>query len=506
MIIEKPKIEPSKYQKVIYDTIINTNKNIVVKATAGSGKTTTLVEISKIIPKEMEVVFTAFNKSIAEELSKRLPDTVLCSTLHSMGMRAVMSHFRTNLTVNEYKSFNFLKEILKDKVVDPEVKQRKPEEMTEYQFLIRSAVDLARMTLTKWKEKEIFELCNYYGLEILEHEVCDVIAVLKKYELYNRGLSKNHNWIDYVDMIYLPVAMPMIKLPKFDYVLLDESQDTNICQQNFIQMLKKPNGRLISVGDPSQAIYAFMGSSSSAFDNFANLPNTIQLPLSICYRCGTDIVKLAQTVYPDIEPFEQNEKGIIRQGSIKEAIAGDFVLCRNNRPLMYVYFQLLQEGKNPIVVGKDIQEGLEALVNKVINKNTDEGMEIIMERLTKLEDELKSKGIKNVKENPRYEALYDKVMTVDIIANRFDTMKEVKKEIVSMFEKKENCITLTTIHKAKGLEADRVFIIERFDGQRLLPSPYAITAWQKISEKNLRFVCYTRAKREIVFIPNIEST
>ena len=173
---------------------------------------------------------------------------------------------------------------------------------------------------------------------------------------------------------------------------------------------------------------------------------------------------------------------------------------------MYVYFQLLQEGKNPIVVGKDIQEGLEALVNKVINKNTDEGMEIIMERLTKLEDELKSKGIKNVKENPRYEALYDKVMTVDIIANRFDTMKEVKKEIVSMFEKKENCITLTTIHKAKGLEADRVFIIERFDGQRLLPSPYAITAWQKISEKNLRFVCYTRAKREIVFIPNIEST
>ena len=56
MIIEKPKIEPSKYQKVIYDTIINTNKNIVVKATAGSGKTTTLVEISKIIPKEMEVI------------------------------------------------------------------------------------------------------------------------------------------------------------------------------------------------------------------------------------------------------------------------------------------------------------------------------------------------------------------------------------------------------------------------------------------------------------------
>lgn len=773
--------------------------------THNSGKTTTIVESTKLIPHGKEAIFTAFNKSIAEELSKRLPSHILYSTIHSIGMRALLTHYRTKLMVNEYKSFNFLKEVSSNDTLPEELK-KSPEEFAEYQYRMRSAVDLVRMTLTDIQPGPIMDICNHYGVDILEYEVEDVINVIKKYDLYNRGLCRRFNAIDYVDMIYVPILNPKIKLPQFDFVFIDEAQDLNRCQQEFIERLKKPNGRAIVVGDPRQCqpigtkvllagniekniedlqvgdyvigyeskwgrgyvgsklrkqtnlnetnqspkilqiekrfyngklicvksldkiskytpehicyakfscnplyktaqalylmekdgyyrigitpfhsqmkqnpsltyrargeradkmwilkvyedrreafvdeqyysyqfgipqlrfqdnltglfnqksldelwsrfsknelrqkainilthfdrliqyplwekgkvnyfskmhfrpihacnlipqfmelnhydinnksetvhnrskikakiadfelyyedyndyvyslevskyqnyvadgilthncIYSFMGADPNSFDNFVRKPNTIELPLSTCYRCGTEIVKLAKSVYPEIEPFENNHPGEIRYGELDEADEGDFILARNNRPLVYVYFELLEKGKNPIIVGKDIQEGLEALVNKVIKKSVDEGMAILQERLEQLKAELKEKGIKNIKANPRYEALNDKILTISIISNRFETMKEVKEQIAKMFDNKENCIVLTTIHKSKGLEANRVFIIERFDGMRLLPSPYAITEWQRVQEQNLKFVAITRTKKSLIFIPNIDS-
>ena len=65
-VIEK--VEYSTYQNAIFDTILATNKNIVVNATAGSGKTFTAVEISQLVPASKNVAFLAFNKSIVEEL------------------------------------------------------------------------------------------------------------------------------------------------------------------------------------------------------------------------------------------------------------------------------------------------------------------------------------------------------------------------------------------------------------------------------------------------------
>ena len=59
------KFVPSVYQQKIYDFITNGSGNAVVSAVAGSGKTTTLINAIKLIPKDKNLIFLAFNKSIA---------------------------------------------------------------------------------------------------------------------------------------------------------------------------------------------------------------------------------------------------------------------------------------------------------------------------------------------------------------------------------------------------------------------------------------------------------
>lgn len=496
------KIKPSKYQEAIYDAILNTDKNIVVKASAGSGKTTTIIEASKLIPQNKCSLFAAFNKSIVEELSKRLPSHVQCSTLHSIGMRALMSHFRTPFRINEYKAFPFIEEILKSK---SEEEKREPKQLMAYKFSIRDAIDLCRMTITEMDKNAIFNMCSHYSIDLLEHEIEDVISIMKKLEIYNKSFSKKHNFIDYTDMIHIPITNWKIKMPQYDYLFLDEFQDTNKAQHALIERLIAPKGRVVAVGDPNQALYSFSGADINSFERFQNRPNTITLPLSISYRCPTSIISLAQTIYQDIEPCSTNEIGEIRYGNIEEIESGDMVVCRNNRPLVVLYFKLLSQGKSPIIIGKDIQIGLEALISKYLKKDIVDGIELIYERLMKLHCELKDRGVKNIKEHPKYQSLEDKVKTIEIIAQRFDTMKQVSAAITKMFEVKENCIKLQTIHKAKGDEANRVFYIERFDGKRLLPSPYALQGWEKVQERNLQFVMITRAKKSLIYINNIES-
>jgi superfamily I DNA/RNA helicase len=58
------------------------------------------------------------------------------------------------------------------------------------------------------------------------------------------------------------------------------------------------------------------------------------------------------------------------------------------------------------------------------------------------------------------------------------------------------CLTLCTVHKAKGLEWNRVYILDEF----LMPSKYARQAWQQQQETNLQYVAVTRAKQELKFI------
>ena len=126
-------MKPIKYQKEIYKTYNTTNKNIVISATAGGGKTTVLIELAKLTPTYKKVGFFAFNKSIATELDRKTPQHVYCSTIHSLGAKALFASV-DGIKVTENKSWKFINKYFANKNVKK-----------SYKVVMFKLIDLYRM-------------------------------------------------------------------------------------------------------------------------------------------------------------------------------------------------------------------------------------------------------------------------------------------------------------------------------------------------------------------------
>ena len=219
------------------------------------------------------------------------------------------------------------------------------------------------------------------------------------------------------------------------------------------------------------------------------MPNTKVLPLSVTYRCGFNIVKEAKNYFDDIEAFENNPQGIVRNGKLLEAEAGDFVLCRNNLPLIEAFIYFLKNGKKSSIRGKDFQKNLLNLIRKV---NVIDDLQKLREEKAK---ELINKGIENYLYNKSYIDLDEKLQIIEILLKTFETIEKTTNIIEKLFTEEKDDIHLMTIHKSKGLESKRIFWLNK----ELLPSKYAVTDLAKYSERALGFVAVTRAKEELIY-------
>jgi superfamily I DNA/RNA helicase len=91
----------------------------------------------------------------------------------------------------------------------------------------------------------------------------------------------------------------------------------------------------------------------------------------------------------------------------------------------------------------------------------------------------------------------DTIKALEFLAEGLTTTKELLGKIKTVFsDKKKGGIFLSTVHKAKGLEANNVYIACR----SLMPSKSAKKDWEIEQEKNLIYVAYTRAKNTLGFI------
>jgi DNA helicase-2/ATP-dependent DNA helicase PcrA len=173
------------------------------------------------------------------------------------------------------------------------------------------------------------------------------------------------------------------------------------------------------------------------------------------------------------------------------------ILCRNTAPLIAFAFDLLRRGIACHVVGKDIQVGLEKLLDKVNRHNKNETQIALREHCMSEMQRLTRKGKKAQAAN--YEdkctalaMLIDRHSNEDTNANGIDGVKEAIKKIFASGDG----ITLSTGHRSKGLEWDTVFILD----WNLCPSPFAETEDALTQEKNLQYVMVTRAKTHLRFI------
>lgn len=455
--------------------------------THNSGKTATLKELCNRTPVGTSCLFMAFNKSIAEELKTKLPTTVECNTFHSMGLRTLMKNFRFRMQLEENKCFSLCMELF-------DFRKKEYKEKMRYYFSLQELWEKIRLSLCEINEENVSALCIEYDLDYEKSMISDLNKINERWRKDCTKIQGNKSFkMDFPDMLWIPYNfVDEMNFPKYQVVMIDEGQDLFTLQKEILQRHIKPRGRFIAVGDSKQLIYNFMGSDLDVFTSIKRMPNTICLPLSVTYRCAKKIVEKANEVFPGTECIPTAIEGVIREGDIFEAESGDFVLCRNNFPLVAAFILFLERGKKASIMGRDFGESLCRLLD---------GQERLDDLYLLLEDKvskLKEKGLSEIAitNNASYVALKEKVSIIEILYKRFPgSFLALKQKIKNIFSDDKTGIILSTIHKSKGLEAKRVFFLN----PELIPSKFAKTPKALYAEECLKFVAITRAKEELVY-------
>ena len=244
-----PKIKGSPQQVAIWDAMENGDTHLMVKALAGTGKTTTVVVgASKL---RGSVLAVAFNNKIGRELESRMPATVSCMTFHAMGWRAIKAVYGKYLNPNPYKSLNIIDKLLPQDMED--------KDKNNIKYSAQKLVSLCKNRLVEPTEEALLELCERYGVECGDNMEQIFGLVPKVLELSAQSKLD----FDYDDQIWIPLVQNLA-LPRYDNVIVDETQDLNPCRIELIFKVAGSNGRIIIIGDEHQAIYGFTGADSEA--------------------------------------------------------------------------------------------------------------------------------------------------------------------------------------------------------------------------------------------------
>ena len=183
------------------------------------------------------------------------------------------------------------------------------------------------------------------------------------------------------------------------------------------------------------------------------------------------------------------------------------IICRNNAPLIQIYNEFLKLGKKCFIRGKDLGNNLKNIVKNTkqtklsLNCLTDGVFPRLYNDLFTQRDILIQRcGIdeRDAMESQQIQNMLDIINALATLSYGINTADELIQKIDEIFPKKDtkNGIALTTIHKAKGLEANNVYIACK----SLMPSKSAKQKWEITQEYNLMYVAYTRAKNILGFI------
>jgi hypothetical protein len=185
------------------------------------------------------------------------------------------------------------------------------------------------------------------------------------------------------------------------------------------------------------------------------------------------------------------------------------VLCRNTFPIVALCIKLLSEGKKSYIIGSDIGLSLKNMISSCKREREEFNMNNVLFRLLKEKEKMIEKIMTNhnmkkseAMEDSQVVIFNEKIQVIESISTGIDDPNVVIEKIDQIFSDKDKSgICLSNIHKSKGLESERVFILH----QELLPSKYAKLPWELEQEKNLEYVAYTRAKTTLGFINDFDA-
>jgi DNA helicase II / ATP-dependent DNA helicase PcrA len=608
--------QEKKLNKKQLEAVNFVSGNLLIIASAGTGKTTTIVEryvnmIENHSYKPREIMMTTFTNKAAKDMTKKIIERTgseppYVGTMHSLFLRIL----RENI------GFTPLQEGFT--LIDDEADKKKIVKQLMAKENIESKGDNLKYFVNwigKFKNRGILaeNLSENLSLddniqggiveEALDDDIIKVDPNLRKhvnkiYKKYEEEL-KRRNLIDFDDILLLThklfdknKELTEKYSRRFKAIMVDEAQDLNVVQKNILNLLK--NNNLCLIGDDCQNIYEWRGSSNQLVFDFSENEKTVYLNDN--YRSGKNIIDSVNKVIDSmkfkipkqlnctksysgnvaIEPFSNFDeelefityeiKKLISNGTPKDQIA---VLFRTNRigkdverelkknkipchlaksksffereevkditaflkmkvnPRSIIDFErifVLLEGLGKTTAKKFENISIKKKCNLIesldfhdeINLNQDKIFQLKRLKylinnfdLNPIQSFLKEFGyserlVNKYKKEP--EKLQDKLENIEVLKELFkeygSSKNQIREFLDSLIElgrkdKTEDKVILSTIHSAKGLEWDNVFLISC--NERTLPFyRRELDSIKRDSELRLFYVAISRAKNSLV--------
>lgn len=473
--------------------------SLSVGACAGSGKTSTAVLAAEAFGERM-VTATAFNRRNAEDLLHKMPPWVTCKTFNSLGLQSWAKRVNGAKT-DPKKAFR-----IRDSVG---VEYRQWPEFARALNMIRElgfvpdgplAMEPARVP-SPWSTDELIHAVDAFNLwPDLPSSSEWVIKTLHRALTRSIELAFKGD-IDFADQLYMPTCFDG-SWQRPELLIVDEVQDVSTIQRHMIDCIRKDpylqqGAQVLALGDPHQAIYAFRGADSNSFSAFQKEFGCEFLPLTVSFRCPKAVTAEAQVFYPEMESHPKAPEGLVQhlghdwdEHTFQE---GDVILCRYNRPLIPLAMSLLRAQIPAKILGRDLGVGLKKLLKKTKAQRT----AVISQEL----DAHRKNQCALLQAKGRFgaaAALEDQCLSLIALCDSMGDRPraELERLIDKLFSESAAPITLSTVHKAKGLEWPRVFFLDR----DLIPSRWAESPEDYQQEDNIAYVGITRAQRELYYI------
>jgi len=511
---KKARPNPTPEQVAFFENVAHGTGNVQLRAVAGSGKSTTIEWALEYLPETAHAAIFAFNKPIADAMKDRVPEGVTASTIHSLCYTAAKERFprlRNRKAIVGSKCYFLLTDPYKDAVkrAKQERDERKIEhaqdELDHLYEVAKHVLDLVSVwkavrveSADKMTDDKLDSLSNYYGIPTNGDR--DFI-----FEQARRVLAESDaqvEWkIDFDDMIRVVAQGIAPAHTTYTHIMIDEAQDLNHTQIVAVLKFADSKTRVFACGDPNQSIYGFRGADAQAMPHLRDMLDAQIMTLSVTWRCPRSHVALAQKLVPEITAAPNAIEGEIRVESMRTFYATvqqpSLVLCRCNAPMIEPVYALIRQGVKAAIMGKDLGEGLVKLLKKVQKsaKLLDHDLSGILVELAEYA-RAEIERLESRDQGNSAQLLEDRVETIYALSEDCTTVADFEAKVDQVFDDKRTAVTFSTVHRAKGLEAEYVYIL----APELMPHPRAEQDWERAQERNLLYVAWTRSKNTIVFL------
>ena len=371
-------MKPDEYQL----EAIKCDKNLLLIAGAGAGKTYTITEKIKYLIeekhlKEDEILVISFTNKSVNDLSKRINYKINIMTFHKLAMSILDEyHINYKLVSDSYLDFvtdEFFKSLQSNEHINEILKYFRKYNYEDflnsydYKEFKKLIITIIKIFKTNNKTKDDFK-------KLFKED-----SFLSKYSYIIKNIYENDlvssNSFDFDDLI-IKATNVLNKPTKYKYIIVDEFQDTSNIRFNLINKIRDiSNATLFCVGDDYQSIYHFSGCNLNIFLNFTKLiPNSEVLKLKYTYRNSEELINISSKFV--MKNKSQIKKELISNKHIDKPV--EFIYYINQKKSFNkIYKSLLNKG-SLLVLGRnnfDINKFSDGNIPEFMSVHASKGLE-----------------------------------------------------------------------------------------------------------------------------------